>query len=95
MIKNNLQICEKNIAIVKKRCYYRVSENANEGGEIMKKTPKEIRLKNGYFQYFVAEKLGMCRSVYSMKERGKRKWTLQDAIKLSKFYKVSIDNIKL
>ena len=62
---------------------------------IFKKTPKKLRLEKHLLQKDVAKKLKMCPSVYSLKENGKRKWSLIDAARLSKLYGVKIDNLKI
>lgn len=59
----------------------------------MKKKLKEIRFEKGLTKRQVATQLGMNESVLSLKENGKRKWNLDEFVKLCRFYGVSLDNV--
>lgn len=59
----------------------------------MKKKLKEIRFEKGLTKRQVAVQLGMNDSVLSLKENGKRKWNLDEFVKLCRFYGVSLDDV--
>ncbi len=52
---------------------------------------KELRLKNKYTQKFVAKSIGICTKSYQAYEHGQSIPKLKNAIKLAKFYHVSLD----
>lgn len=52
----------------------------------------EMRMKLGYSQEEVANRLGLPKSTYGNYERGERKIPLPDLITMSKFYGFSIDD---
>lgn len=54
---------------------------------------KEYRLLKDYTQEYVAHKIGMTTNTYSLKENNKRKFTLEEALKLSDFYGVTVNDI--
>lgn len=69
-------------------------------GAVLKKTPREIRLKYGFYQKYVADGIKMGVSSYCSKENGKRQFTLNDVLKLVDFYKkkgikISVEQLKI
>lgn len=54
---------------------------------------KEYRIKNNLKQKDIAEILGITTSYYGMIEIGKRKVSLDIALKLSSYYKVSVEEL--
>ena len=53
---------------------------------------KNLRLKNGYTQEYIAKILGMSRQSYSLLEKGKKELTLENINILSDFYSISKEN---
>ena len=56
---------------------------------------KSLRVRQGLKQKDVADILGIQTTSYNNKENGKRKFTVDEAIKLSKLFKCSIEDIFL
>lgn len=59
----------------------------------MKKTIKEIRTEKRLTQGEVANALRMSQSVFSLKESGKRKWDMSEAIRLTRFFNLTLDDV--
>ena len=59
----------------------------------MKKKLKDIRIDKRKTIQEVAKDLNMNASVLSLKENGKRKWNLDEFVKLCRFYGVSLDDV--
>lgn len=58
-----------------------------------KKRMYELRIDNDLRQEDVAKVLNTTKQNYGMYEKGKRKISVEDLIKLSKYYNVSVDYI--
>ncbi|MDY2734711.1 helix-turn-helix transcriptional regulator [Intestinibacter sp.] len=56
---------------------------------------KSLRVRQGLKQKDVADILGIEANSYSCKENGKRKFTVEEAIKLSQLFKCKIEDIFL
>lgn len=56
---------------------------------------KSLRVKQGLKQKDVANYLGIKKNTYAGKENGNRKFTIEEAIKLSKLFDCSIEDIFL
>ena len=56
---------------------------------------KSLRVKQGLKQQDVANYLGITVSVYNYKENGKRKFSIDEAIKLARLLKCDIEDIFL
>ncbi|WP_414150341.1 helix-turn-helix transcriptional regulator [Acetobacterium carbinolicum] len=55
---------------------------------------RELRENRGYTQDDMAEKLGLkSKNAYSMKERGERKFSLEEANKISLIFEMPIEQI--
>lgn len=54
---------------------------------------KLIRLKNGWTQQYVADKLGISKSAYSNIENGNRSPSLKVAIKLQNLFSLPIETM--
>ena len=56
---------------------------------------KSLRVRQGLKQKDVANILGINTNSYNSKENGKRKFTVEEALKLSKLFKCSVEDIFL
>ncbi|WP_073393498.1 helix-turn-helix transcriptional regulator [Clostridium magnum] len=54
---------------------------------------KELRIKNNLTQKTMAKFLNLTVPAYSRKENGQRSFTIDEAVKLSKFFKTSIEEL--
>lgn len=54
---------------------------------------KKMRRINDYTQEFVASKLGVTQTIYSQKENGKVKFSLNEALKLAKLYNTTVEEL--
>ena len=54
---------------------------------------REYRKMNGYRQEDLAKLLGIKQNTYSSKENGKRKFTVDEIIKLKEIFKVTCDDL--
>lgn len=55
---------------------------------------KSLRMKRGFSQVEIAEKIGISRSSYIAFEQGNRELTLAEAVELSKIFEVSLEDIQ-
>lgn len=60
---------------------------------IKKFTLKELRIKNKKTQENLAKVIDKSISAYNMIENGKRNPSLEDALKIAKFYKLKVEQI--
>ncbi|MEI6490524.1 MAG: type II toxin-antitoxin system antitoxin SocA domain-containing protein [bacterium] len=56
---------------------------------------KSLRIKRGFSQLEIAEKVGISRSSYIAFEQGKRELTLAEASELSKIFEISLEDIQI
>ena len=56
---------------------------------------KSLRVKRGFSQLEIAEKLSISRSSYIAFEQGKRELTLAEAGELSKIFEISLEDIQI
>lgn len=56
---------------------------------------KAERVRLGYTQSFVADKLKISKTTYNLKENGKREFTETEMIVLSKLFKKTLDDLFL
>lgn len=54
---------------------------------------KKLRVKNGFSQSFVAEKMGISRSSYISVEQGKRQLSLNEANALAELYRITLSDL--
>ena len=54
---------------------------------------KEIRLKHGWTQQYVADKIGITKAAYSNIETQKRKPSLKVAVQLHKMFGIPVENM--
>lgn len=54
---------------------------------------KEIRTNKGYTQEYIAKKLNIKQSTYSLKEAGKRKFTIAEILELREIFQVSLEEL--
>jgi len=59
----------------------------------MKKKLKDIRIEKRKTIQEVAKDLNMNASVLSLKENGKRKWSLEEFVRLCRYYEVNINEV--
>ena len=56
---------------------------------------KSLRIKRGFSQLEIAEKIGISRSSYIAFEQGTRELTLTEADELSKIFEISLEDIQV
>lgn len=61
--------------------------------KINKSNIKAIRVKLGLTQQDMAKKLGMSKSAYCSKENNKRRFTIEEAYKISEIFGLPIEKI--
>lgn len=54
---------------------------------------KKMRKINDYTQEFVADKIGVTQTIYSQKENGKVKFSINEALKLAKLYDTTVEEL--
>ena len=59
--------------------------------EILSKRLKELRIKNNYSQYEIADLIGVAQVTYSHYELGRRSVSIQNLVKIANIYNVSTD----
>lgn len=59
-----------------------------------KQTIRDIREKSRKYQFEMAELLGMSRATYIKCEKGIRKFSIEEAIKLSTYFGVNINEVE-
>ena len=59
--------------------------------EILSKRLKELRIKNNYSQYEIANLIGIAQVTYSNYELGRRSVSIQNLVKIAQIYNVSTD----
>ena len=81
---------------IKKNYYININNlTVYAGGEnnMTKNSLKSFRVKFGFTQKDIADKLGISTTAYSFKETGKNQFTLKEAKEIANLFNTTIDNV--